>query len=29
MNQSIKNILDFVELLFDEDFFRIWLLDDL
>jgi hypothetical protein len=29
MNQSIKNILDFVEQLFDEDFFRIWLLDDL
>lgn len=29
MTQSIRNILDFVEQLFDEDFLRIWLLDDL
>lgn len=28
MNQTIRGLWGFVEQLFDEDFFRVWLLDD-
>lgn len=29
MNRWIRELLGFVEQLFDEDFFRVWMIDDL